>query len=152
MLSDWRILQSFNGSIRRYLIVWALISFSYFGVQSVLLNLYLLRLGFGPAFIGMLAASGQLIWAVAALPAGVLGRRVGLRTALVAGSAVLALAMGALLLVEALPRPLWTVWLFGSWALLWVGAALTTVNSVPYLMHVSSAEQRNYAFVAQGAV
>jgi MFS family permease len=152
MVSDWRILQTFNGSIRRYLIVWALISFSYFGMQSVLLNLYLLRLGFGPAFIGILTASGQLIWAVAALPAGAVGRRVGLRTALVAGSAFLAIAMGALLLVEALPRAMWMFWLFGSWALLWVGAALTTVNSTPYLMHVSSEEERNHAFVAQGAV
>jgi MFS family permease len=152
MLRDWRILQTFNRSIWRYLIVWALISFSYFGIQSVLLNLYLIRLGFGPAFIGMLAASGQLIWAVAALPAGAIGRRVGLRTALVAGSAFLALAMGALLLVEALPRSMWTIWLFGSWALLWLGAALTTVNSTPYLMHVSSVEERNHAFVAQGVV
>jgi len=152
MLGDWRILRTFNGSIRRYLLVWALISFSYFGIQSVLLNLYLLRLGFGPAFIGMLTASGQLIWAVAALRAGAVGRRVGLRTALVAGSAFLAFAMGALLLVEALPRAVWTVWLFGSWALLWVGAALTTVNSTPYLMHVSTPEERNHAFVAQGAV
>src|SRR5262245_34981756 len=113
MVSDWHILQTFHRSIWRYLLVWALLSFSYFGVQSVLLNLYLLRLGFGSPFIGMLAASGQLIWAVAALPAGVLGRRVGLRTALVAGSALLALAMRALLLVEALPRSLWTLWLFG---------------------------------------
>jgi MFS family permease len=152
MLSDWRILRTFNGSIRRYLIVWALLSFGYFGIQSVLLNLYLLRLGFGPAFIGMLTASGQLIWAVAALPAGAVGRRVGLRAALIAGSAFLALAMGALLLVEALPRAVWTIWLFGSWALLWVGAAFTTVNSTPYLMQMSAPEERNHAFVAQGAV
>src|SRR4029453_14908963 len=134
MLSDWRILQAFNGSIRRYLIVWALLSFSYFGIQGVLLNLYLLRLGFDAPFIGMLTASGQLIWALAALPAGALGRGVGLRTALIAGSTLLALAMAALLLVEALPRTIWTLWLFGSWALLWVGAALTTVISTPYLM------------------
>jgi MFS family permease len=152
MLGDWRILRTLNGSIRRYLIVWALISFSYFGIQSVLLNLYLLRLGFGPAFIGMLTASGQLIWGVAALPAGAFGRRAGLRAALVAGSAFMASAMGALLVVEALPRAVWSIWLFGSWALLWVGAALTTVNSTPYLMHVSTDEERNHAFVAQGAV
>jgi MFS family permease len=152
MFGDWRILRAFNHSIWRYLIVWALISFSYFGIQSVLLNLYLLRLGFGPSFIGMLTASGQLIWAVAALPAGAVGRRVGLRAPLVAGSTLMAVAMGALLLVEALPRSSWTIWLFGNWALLWVGVALTTVNSTPYLMQVSTPEERNHAFVAQGAV
>jgi MFS family permease len=152
MLSDWRILRTFNGSTRRYLIVWALISFSYFGIQSVLLNLYLLRLGLGPALIGMLVASGQLIWAVAALPAGALGQRIGLRTALIMGSTIMTLAMGALLLVEALPKTLWIIWLFGSWALLWLGTALITVNSAPYLMHVTDAEERTHAFVAQGAV
>jgi MFS family permease len=152
MFGDWHILRAFNHSIWRYLIVWALISFSYFGIQSVLLNLYLLRLGFGPSFIGLLTASGQLIWAVAALPAGAVGRRVGLRAPLVAGSTLMAMAMGALLLVEVLPKPMWAIWLFGNWALLWVGVALTTVNSTPYLMHVSTPEERNHAFVAQGAV
>ena len=152
MFGNWRILRAFNNSIRRYLIVWALISFSYFGIQGVLLNLYLLRLGFGPAYIGMLTASGQLIWAVAALPAGTIGQRIGLRAALVTGSAFMALGMGALLMVEALPASAWTTLLFGSWGLLWVGVALTTVNSTPYLMHVSTPEERNHAFVAQGAV
>jgi MFS family permease len=152
MFGDWHILRAFNHSIRRYLIVWALISFSYFGIQSVLLNLYLIRLGFGPSFIGLLTASGQLIWAVAALPAGAVGRRFGLRAPLVAGNTLMAIAMGALLLVEALPRPVWAIWLFGNWALLWAGVAFTTVNSTPYLMQVTTPEERNHAFVAQGAV
>ena len=51
MVSDWRILWTFNRSIWRYLIVWALLGFGYFGIQGVLLNLYLIRLGFGAAFI-----------------------------------------------------------------------------------------------------
>jgi len=152
MFRDWRVLLTFNRSIQLFLVAWALMAFAYFGVQGVLLNLYLLRLGFDAEFIGLLTASGQLIWALVALPAGAFGRRLGLRAALITSEALMALAMGLLLMVEAAPRPLWTVWLFGSWMLFWVGVALVTVNSIPYLMHVTSAEERNHAFSAQGVV
>jgi len=152
MLNDWRILRTFNRGIWLFLLAWALMAFSYFGIQGVLLNLYLLRLGFGPEFIGLLIASGQIIWAVMALPAGAIGARMGLRAALITGSVLLTLGMGMLLMVEAFPRSVWAIWLFGCWMLLWVGAALNTVNSIPYLMNVSAAAERNHAFSAQGAV
>ncbi|MGQ0600924.1 MAG: MFS transporter [Anaerolineales bacterium] len=152
MFGDWRVLLSFDRSVRLFLLAWALVAFGYFGIQGVLLNLYLLRLGFDTAFIGLLISSGQVVWALAALPAGALGRRLGLRTVLMLGSALNALGLGLLLLVEAFPRDLWTGWLLVTWMTTWVGGALLTVNSVPYLMHVSTAEERNHAFAAQGAV
>ena len=152
MLSDWRILRTLNPSIRRYLVIWALLGFGYFGIQGVLLNLYLIRLGFGAAFIGVLIASGQIIWAAAALPAAAIGQRFGLRAALIAACTLLTLGMVLLLLVEALPAPMWSVWLFGCWSLMWLGAALLTVNSTPYLMQISSLEECNHAFAAQSAV
>jgi MFS family permease len=152
MFHDWRVLRAFNRGTHIFLMVCALDAFGYFGIQAVLLNLYLLRLGFGSEFIGLLIASGQLIWAIAALPAEAIGRRLGLRTTLILASALAALGMGLVLLVEVLPRPLWTLWLFGSWAVLWIGTALYSVNSPPYLMHVSSVETRNHAFAAQGVL
>jgi MFS family permease len=118
----------------------------------VLLNLYLLRLGFGLEFIGWLIASGQIIWAVVALPAAAIGRRLGLRGTVIVAQVLLALGMGLFLLVEALPRPIWEFWLVGCWAVMWIGAALQSVNSTPYLMQVSTLEQRNHAFTFQGAV
>lgn len=152
MFHDWRVLHAFNRGTRIFLMVSALDAFGYFGIQGVLLNLYLLRLGFGSEFIGLLIASGQLIWAIAALPAGALGRRLGLRAVLILAFALAALGMGLVLLVEALPGRLWTPWLFGCWAILWIGSALYSVNSPPYLMHVTTAETRKHAFAAQGAV
>jgi MFS family permease len=152
MLSDWRILCTLNPSIRRYLVIWALLGFGYFGIQGVLLNLYLIRLGFGAAFIGLLIASGQIIWAAAALPGAAIGRRFGLRAALIAACTLCTLGMVLLLMVEALPAPIWAIWLFGCWALMWFGVALLTVNSTPYLMQISSLEERNHAFAAQSAV
>src|SRR6266704_2374936 len=112
MHSIWFIVRGFNSSVRLWLLTWALAAFGYFGLQGVLLNLYLLRLGFGPEFIGLLLGSGQLMWAIAA---GAVGRRIGLRTALLSGFVLLGVAFGLLLLVEALPRALWVPWLFGCW-------------------------------------
>src|SRR5512139_3018982 len=116
------------------MIPWALLGFGYFGIQSVLQNLYLLRLGYGTEFIGLLTGSGQLFWAVCALPAAAFGRRFGLRQSIIGGWLIGALANGMLFLVEFTPRAWWTPWLFGWWALSWVGASLNSVNNIPYIM------------------
>src|SRR5437763_6343971 len=88
----WGVLRPFNRSIHLWLLAFAAAGFTYFGVQAVLFNLYLLRLGFEPQFIGLLIGSGQLVFALAALPSGELGRRVGVRGAFAAGMVLLGLA------------------------------------------------------------
>ena len=152
MFHNWRVLLTFNRNIRLFLLAWALIAFAYFGVQGVLLNLYLLRLGFGTQFIGSLIASGQIVWALAALPAGAIGRGFGLRTALIASAILSALGNSLLLIVEWFPREYWPSGLYVAWIIAWLGAALLTVNGIPYLLHASSTEERNHAFAFQGAV
>src|SRR5919204_5087918 len=72
-----RMMRPFNRSIHLWLLGFAIAGFTYFGVQAVLFNLYLLRLGFGPQFIGLLVGSGQVLFALAALPASTLGQRIG---------------------------------------------------------------------------
>jgi MFS family permease len=146
------VMRGLNPSVRLWLLTWALAAFGYFGLQGVLFNLCLLRLGFGPEFIGLLVGSGQFIWALAAIPAAEVGRRVGLRTALLAGFVLLGVGFGLLLLVEALPRALWEPWLFGCWAVFWIGAALVTVNNVPYAMIIVDEQGRNAVFPVQAAV
>jgi hypothetical protein len=47
------------------------------GLQAVLLNLYLLRLGFDAPYIGLLAGLGQRVWAAAALPAAQVSNQIG---------------------------------------------------------------------------
>ncbi len=152
MFHGWHVLFTFNRNIRLFLAAWALIAFAYFGVQGVLLNLYLLRLGFDTQFIGSLIATGQIIWALTALPAGTIGRQFGLRPALIIGSTLSALGIGFLLIVESFPKNTWGTWLYFSWMLTWLGAALLTVNSIPFLLQVSTTEERNHAFAAQGAL
>lgn len=146
--SHWR----FNVDTWRFLIYWGLVSFAYFGVQGVLLNLYLRRLGYGPGFIGPFLAAGQLAWAVAALLAVPLGRRIGLRRSMLAGVALLALGISLLLCVEWLPPAWWPLWLYAFWIVVWIGAAPTTVSASPYLMAVAGEETHGRAFSVQQAL
>lgn len=50
----------FSHDVRMYLITSFAIGFSYIGIVAVLFNLYLLRVGYGPVFIGWVAGSTAL--------------------------------------------------------------------------------------------
>ena len=50
--------RTFNRSIRLYLLATLLLGLSVDGVYAVLFNLYLLRLGYNPEFIGLANAAG----------------------------------------------------------------------------------------------
>ena len=137
MFDGWHVLITFNRNIRLYLIAWGLLAFGYIGIQGVLFNLYLLRLGYDPELIGLLVGSGQLVWALLALPAGLFGQRFGLRTSLILSYLIVGISMALPSLVEFLPTAMWSSWLFSCWIALWAGAALNTVNSIPYLVLIT---------------
>lgn len=145
------MLRPFNRSIHLWLVVFAVAGFTYFGLHAVLFGLYLLRLGFEPQFIGLLVGSGQIAFALLALPSGELGRRVGVRGALIAGLVLIGLAYTLLLCVELLPRSAWLPWLVVWWVLIWIGAALANVNQVPYAMS-QAGDSAPRAFAVQLAV
>jgi MFS family permease len=123
------------------------------GIYSLLLNLYLLRLGYGPTFIGLVNAAAMLGWALACLPAGALGRRWGSRRAMVIGMSI---TMVGCLLVPfceiAPPGPWRGAWLMGSYLLGNVAISLYDVNSQPFLAAVSTPAERNHLFSLQAAL
>lgn len=142
----------FNRDVRLYLLAWSLVAFGHFGIQGVLFNLYLLRLGHDTAFIGMLVGIGQVVWAGSALPASWIGARIGLRNALVTAHLTIMFSLSLLLFDEWLPAEIQIPWLFFWWIVLWSGAAMNTVNSIPFLGAIAPPERRNAAFSAQQAV
>ena len=147
----WQAIRSFSPSLRRLLLSMALIFFTAFGLQPVLQNLYLLRLGFDVQFIGLLAGIGQIVWAGAAIPSGMLGNRIGLRNSLLLGCALFGLGLALLLLVGSTPISQWRVWLISSQVILWFGVALLSVNCAPYLMAVTGQREQRYAFAVFAA-
>ena len=93
----------FHRDVRLYLISTAAMGFSYLGVYSLLFNLYLLRLGYGPESVGLVNGVGSLTYALSALPAGALGRRWGSRRTMIAGTSLTVVALGLVPLTDLLP-------------------------------------------------
>jgi hypothetical protein len=147
-----RIIPRFSSDVWRFLFYWGMVSFGYFGIFGVLFNLYLLRLGYGPEFIGFLLGMGQFVWAAFCLPAAAVGPRIGLKRSMLIGQGVVAVGSALVVATEALPADLRSLALLGVWMLTWVGVSLNVVNSVPYLMEISAPENRSTAFAYHSAV
>ena len=142
----WQAIRTFSPSLRRFLLSSALVTTVAFGLSAVLQNLYLLRLGYDARFIGTVLGTGQLTWAMAALPAAMVSSRVGLRNGYMVGPGLFGLGLALLLSVEVLPPALWAAWLIGSQVIVMVGVAFMTVNIAPYLMTVTGEAERRHAF------
>jgi MFS family permease len=148
-ISNLRLL---SRDVRLFLVATALIGFSWDGVRTVLLNLYLLRLGYGPEIVGLINGFGAFAFALVSLPAGVLGARLGSRRMILVGVALMAAGIGLLPLVELLPAA-WTLpWLLSATMAAYLGLVLYYVNSLPFLMGATGLEERDYAFAAQIAL
>jgi MFS family permease len=136
-----------------YLIAAALFGLTVWqGIYWVLLNLYLLRLGYGPEFIGLVNAVGLLTCAVISLPAGALGGRWGTRRVMVAGLSLAAVGHALLPLAGRIPPVHQAGWLLASYCLGWLGMSAYLVNANPFLAGATSAEERAYAFAVRMAI
>jgi hypothetical protein len=145
-------LRLFSRNVRLLLATVVLVALAWDGVRAVLLNLYLLRLGYGPDFVGVVTAVGALAFAVMCLPAGTMGARWGNRNILIAGVSMLAVGFGSLLLAESVPGSWRTGWLLVSYTVTYLGLALYLVNGLPFMMGSTGPEERNYAFSVQMAL
>ena len=146
-------LQRFHTDVYRYLVAASLVGFSYFGFVSVLLNLYLLRLGYGTDFIGLVNGSTALAFAVSSLPAGAIGSRFGMRRAAVAGMGFLAAGVMLVPLVALLPAgPARDFSIIAMRVFSGIGFSLYMVNAYPYLVAATEARDRPYAFAMLAAI
>lgn len=152
MESYLKTLKRFNRDAWLFLISTALIGFSYMGIYIILFNLYLLRLGYGPSFIGLVNGVAQLGVVCFSLGAGMLGGRWGSRRMIIAGLGIATLGLGLLPLVQGLPGTWQAVWLIVTYVLAWLGGALYLVNSIPFLMSITSSEERSHVFALREAL
>jgi MFS family permease len=153
MLNYVRTLRNLNRNVLLYLAATSLLGFAVDGgVFSVLFNIYLLRLGFGPEFIGQVAAAGLLAFSFAALPAGSIGERWGYRAIMVTGLILMSGSGFLLPVAEFLPHRWIAPAIFTLYVLLYVGMGFYYVNAVPYIMSISTDDERNRAFSLQTAL
>jgi len=146
-------LRTLNRNVLLYLAATALLGFTIDGgIYSVLFNLFLVRLGYGPEFIGQINAAGLLAFALASLPAGALGGAIGLRRSLIIGLTV-AIAGGLALPLATLFNPAHTSpILTGGFVAAYIGLSLYYVNAVPFMADIASRSERNTAFAMQTAL
>jgi hypothetical protein len=138
--------RAFSPSLWRLFAALALVISVTMGLQSVLLNLYLLRLGYDARYVGLLAGIGQLVWAVSALPAVLISSRIGLRSSFQLSLALGGLGLVLVLCAESLPRQWWDAWLVAGQVVMNVGLAIGTVSMPPYIMAVTGERERPHAF------
>ena len=154
MLTAYR--QSLRGSHRNVLLLFsvsALLSFSAEGgINTVIFNLYILRLGFGPDTVGLINGVATLFWASGSLLAGWLGTVWGVRKTALAG--LLFILVGAILLplASSVPQVQRVAWLALSAMIGYIGLALYYVNALPYLLQVTNVQNRINIFAAATAV
>ena len=131
MLNYVRTLRNLNRNVLLYLTATALLGFAFDGgVFSVLFNLYLLRLGFGPELIGQVAAAGLLSFSLASLPAGSFGERWGYRAVMVVGLSMIVGGGVLLPAAELLPAPLVPSGIITLYAIMFAGLGLYLVNAL----------------------
>jgi MFS family permease len=144
-------LRMFSRDARLFLFTFALWG-GFFGIHGVLFNLYLLRLGYGPEFVGWVNGLGRLTFGLSSLPAGALGGRLGNRRAIIVGMCLGVAGFGLLPLAELIPVALRQGWVLTTFMLGWLGGALYVVNCHPFLMGATTAEERNHVFSVREAL
>jgi len=122
------------------------------GIFSVIFNLYLLRLGFEPAAIGTINSAADLIFAIVAIPVGMLGGYWMPRTVMIWGAVLTLAGAIATAAIGWLPQSFWQVGLMSGKALLYVGLAGFYVNVVPFVSNRTSGHERQQVFAAQSAL
>ncbi len=147
------VLRDFNRDVRLYLVTTMLIGLTVDGgVYTVLFNLYLLRLGYGPEFVGLVNGSGMLVFALCCLPAGTLSGRFGNRRMMILGLTLLTIGCGLLPFTELHTGNWQAGWLFITWCFAFIGFAMYFVNTAPFVMTVTHQSERNHVFSVQAAV
>ncbi len=144
-------IRGFNPQARLFFVVLVGMCFVVDGVYNVLLNLFMLRLGYGTEFIGLVNAVGLLTFAGVSLPAGILGSRFSTTLLMKLGAVIC--VFGGLLLPQAEPLPpgIREVWLVAFYALMLTGFALFFVNGAPYLLNVVDTAYKHRAFALKTA-
>lgn len=122
------------------------------GIYSVLLNLFLARLNYGPEMIGLVNSIGTLAFALGSLPAGLLGERYGSRRMLIIGLALLVVGTFCFPLADTLPAAFQLPWLLIHIFIIYAGMALYFVNNAPFIMDVVTPAERTPLFSFQTAL
>lgn len=146
LLSPFFSFSRFNRDVKLLLLATGILAISFFGVTALLKILYVLRLGYGPEYVGLFGASGALGYMAMSMPSGWLGDRLGISRTMALGALATTVGMAMLPLSEVVP-----LWARDGWPIVSQvaqagGYALFSINLVPALMGATLPENRNSAY------
>lgn len=130
----------------------ALTGMGFIGMIQLLKVLYILRLGFGADFIGVMFATGAVTHGVGSLVAGAAGGRLGPRRSMLIGCAVNLAGLCLLPLTDFLPPPSRGAWILLFQVVSAFGWSLVTVNQVTGLVVFTGLAERRQAYAVKEAV
>jgi MFS family permease len=128
------------------LAAYAAAGFTWFGLLDTIFNLFLVRMGFGLSFVGVSAAVATAGYALASIPSAALGRRLGERRTMIAGTVAWGTCIVALSLADLLPAAWQRPWVLVMRFLGTSGFTLYTVSNMPFLTGVTTPAERPLAF------
>jgi MFS family permease len=140
-----------NRNVRLFLGTAALLSGSLFGSYAILLNLFLLRLGYGTAFIGLANGAGLICWAIASPIAGARANRIGYRRLMLIGLSGVVGGSTLMPFGAAFEGTTRGVWLVVSHAITFTGAGVFFVNMQPFMMGTVVPKLRSRVFSLSSA-
>jgi len=125
-----------------YIIGHALATAAYLGIFSLLKVLFVLRLGFGPEYVGWYNAAGAIAYSAMGIPSGMLGQRFGRGRMIRLGGVILVLGYALTPLTVSMPGAFRAAFPFVLQAISSFGWSLTIVNHVPNLLSAATSETR----------
>lgn len=131
--------RGFSANARLFL-MYALLSGLGTGVWNVMFNLYLLRLGYSTAFVGLFWMVDMLFHGLFAFPAGLIGDKIGRRKTFILATIFALVARGSLLFVRD-PAGLLVLA-----ALAGMGEGFHAVAGAPFMMENSEPKERSHLF------
>ena len=154
MLAGYRdALRSTNRNARLVLSITVMMGFTIDGgIYSVILNLYVLRLSFGPEFVGQMNSVANLVFAIGSLAAGWLGSRFGDRRIMTVGLTLSTVGAAALPLADTIAVAWRPGWLIGALFFAYTGLSFYFVNSGPFLIRSTLPVARGNIFALQSAI
>ena len=123
-----------------------LTAIAFFGIQGMLKVIYVLRLGFGPEYVGIFSSMGAFVYMAMGIPSGWLGKRFGSRRMLLIGSAITAGGMFILPLTHFASGNMVAVLPILHQIVQTTGWSLWGVNLAPTIMLLTTPENRNEAY------
>lgn len=146
IISPLTAFSRYSRDVRLLLVATAILAISFFGVTALLKILYILRLGYGPEYVGLFGAAGALGYMAMSMPSGWLGDRFGISRTMALGALATTIGMVMLPLSEVVPLWARDSWPIASQVVQAGGYALFSINLVPALMGATLPENRNSAY------